>query len=98
MSRVPYGRRARSVLAGLTLHALFLFASPFAHHDVVCHLKTPQHCASCTASPLGAAPAAPAPVGSWLLADAGCALTALPSISGALLTVRSTGRSPPFHS
>ena len=59
---------------GLALYAFVLVAAPFEHHDLVCHLKTPQHCTSCWSTQLGpdvvsfTAPTA-------RLADAGAAVT-----------------------
>ena len=46
----------RLALAGLAIYAVFLVASPFEHHDLLCHLKTPQHCTSCASSQLGSDP------------------------------------------
>jgi hypothetical protein len=97
--RVMHGRvrlsLRRSTLVGLLLHVGVLAAAPFEHHDLACHLKTPQHCSSCTFSPLGAsASAAPVPAASHLV-DAG---TAAPLDSFALYVVYTpciAGRSPP---
>jgi len=82
-------------LVGVGFHILFLAAAPFEHHDLICHLKTPQHCTSCASNPLGSeSRICPAP-GACRLADAGriFALDALPE--GALLAVSTYGRSPP---
>ena len=82
-------------IAGLALYAFVLVASPFEHHDLICHLKTPQHCTSCSSSQLGSDPhALPSPDPSRLK-DAGSAATLYLTIEGALLAVRTTGRSPP---
>jgi hypothetical protein len=81
--------------AGTILYALFLLTVPFGHHDLVCHLKNPQHCAACTSSVLSADPTRPAVVGAWNLGEAGCTPTFQPSAESVLLSVRSTGRSPP---
>ena len=51
------GRRSLTIVATL-FYVLVLAASAFEHHDLVCHLKTPQHCTACTASQLGADPPA----------------------------------------
>jgi len=85
----------RLALAGLAIYALFLVASPFEHHDLLCHLKTPQHCTSCASSQLGSDPHAPLILDAWHLADAGCALSFQLPAEGTLLAARSTGRSPP---
>ena len=85
-------------LVGVGFHILFLTAAPFEHHDLICHLKTPQHCTSCASNPLGSESRISAPPGACRLADAGriFALDALPE--GALLAVSSYGRSPPSFS
>jgi hypothetical protein len=92
--RVRLGLR-RSTLVGLVLHVAVLAAAPFEHHDLACHLKTPQHCSSCTFSPLGAsASPAPMPAASHLV-DAGAAA---PLYTFALRVVDTPciyGRSPP---
>jgi len=82
-------------VVGLAIYALFLVASPFEHHDLLCHLKTPQHCTSCTSSQLGSDPHTPLILGAWHLADAGRAVSFQLLVEGTLLAVRSTGRSPP---
>jgi hypothetical protein len=80
---------------GVILYALFLLTVPFEHHDLVCHIKNPQHCAACTSSVLGSDPSRPGVLGAWNLGEAGCALTFHPTAESALLPVRTTGRSPP---
>src|SRR5262245_35696422 len=93
---LPRGARLRQLaLLGLMLHALFLVAADFEHHDIICHLKTPQHCTSCALSPLGAEARHTAAPGSWSLADAGRAIAFHVSSESVLLAVRTTGRSPP---
>ena len=85
----------RLALVGLAIYAVFLVASPFEHHDLLCHLKTPQHCTSCSSSQLGSDPHTPLILGAWHLADAGRAVSFQFLAEGTLLAVRSTGRSPP---
>jgi len=82
---------------GLGLYAIFLVASPFEHHDLVCHLKNPWHCTSCSASQLGSDPQTLAVAGTSRLVDAGRAATFHLIVTGTLLPARSTGRSPPSH-
>ena len=93
------GRRHSQLLTivGIGFYALFLIVAPFEHHDLVCHFKNPRHCTSCTASQLGSDPQIAIEPGALHLADAGRALTHHLATSGALLPVRSTGRSPPTH-
>jgi hypothetical protein len=88
----------RSLLRGIgiALYATVLILASFEHHDLVCHLKNPQHCTACTASQLGTDPGTFATPGTWQLADAGCAISFLPLSEGVLLPHQSTGRSPPI--
>lgn len=82
-------------IVGLALYAAVLISSPFEHHDLICHLKTPQHCMSCASSQLGADPH-PLPIpGASRLTDVGSATIFEPLAEGALLATASTGRSPP---
>ena len=93
----PVGLRWRRLtLAGLAIYAIFLVTAPFEHHELLCELKTPQHCSACASSVVGSDPSRPAIVGAWALTDAGRAVAVLLTANGALLPVRSTGRSPPI--
>ena len=92
-------RRWRFVtLVGGVLYAFFLILAPFEHHDLACHVRTPQHCTSCSSSLVGSDPDAPAVIGVSHLCDAGRAVSIQLLADGVLLPVRSTGRSPPRHS
>ena len=91
-----HGRRWLTLVAAL-FYGLVLTASAFEHHDLLCHLKNPQHCTACTASQLGADPPALAVVLTSYLNDAGRAIAVHADAAGALLPARSTGRSPPRH-
>jgi hypothetical protein len=84
------------VTVALALYVFFLAVSPFEHHDILCHLKTPQHCTSCTGSALGSDPHPPASTTTTRLADAGAAVAELPAVCGTLLPASSAGRSPPL--
>ncbi|HEV8346145.1 MAG TPA: hypothetical protein VGQ16_06210 [Vicinamibacterales bacterium] len=53
-------RSRRMALIGAALYAVVLLMAPFEHHDLVCHIKTPQHCMSCSATLVGSDPHAPA--------------------------------------
>jgi len=88
-------RTRRWVLAGVALYATVLVLSPFEHHDLACHLKTPQHCTSCSSSQLGSDVAPLVVPGASRLADAGAAAASDELLHGSLLAVRTTGRSPP---
>ena len=85
----------RVALLGTVLYFVFLAADPFGHHDLACHLRTPLHCTSCASSPLSSVPQTPNLPDGGHLADAGSAVALLSLGDSALLTVRSTGRSPP---
>ena len=82
-------------LIGVALYAGFLLVAQFEHHDLACHLKTPQHCSSCASSLLGSDPHTAATFGEFQLADAGRAVAFLPLPADTLLVVGTTGRSPP---
>jgi hypothetical protein len=92
-------RRWRRFTAfAFALYVVFLVTAPFEHHDLVCHLKTPLHCASCTSSPLGADPYAPQVPTGGRLADAGRPVSFQPLPDSVLLDNTSSGRSPPSFS
>jgi hypothetical protein len=88
-------RRQRLAFVWLAVYAIFLAATPFEHHDLLCELKTPRHCTACTSSVVGSDPARSAIVGSWTLTDAGFAAAVEFTTHGILLSVRTPGRSPP---
>lgn len=73
---------------GVALYAVFLLAAQFEHHDLICHLKTPQHCSACTSSQLGADPHTPSVLGASHLRDAGSALAFQADSDGVLLPAR----------
>jgi hypothetical protein len=81
----------------VAFYALFLLTSQFEHHDLRCHLRTPQHCTSCTSSVVGAGTDAPPTPGAARLDDAGSAFSRQVLMDGVLLPVRTTGRSPPVR-
>ena len=83
-------------LAGLALYAIFLVGAPFEHHDLLCHLKTPQHCTSCASSQLGSDPDTQVVPPASQLVDAGSAVSVQLLADDTLLAVGSTGRSPPL--
>jgi hypothetical protein len=96
MRLVLHDRRWRRLaLAGMALYALFVLVAPFEHHDFSCELKNPQHCTSCTSSVVSSDPDSLAVRGLAELAYAGSASQLVVTVDGALLAVRSTGRSPP---
>ncbi len=80
---------------GVVLYTAVLVIAPFEHHDLVCHLKNPQHCTACTSNQLGTDPAALKTPRFLPLEDAGRAVLVHSLAEGVLLAVDSTGRSPP---
>jgi len=93
----PTGRRFRELaLVGLALYAVFLFASPFEHHDLLCEMKTPQHCTACRLGLVGSDPNGSVTLVPSHLMDAGKAVSVLLLSDGVVLPARSTGRSPPI--
>ena len=90
-------RIRRFALLGVVLHTLLVAAAPYEHHDLICHLKTPQHCTSCTSSPVGSSTETPTTLGAAMLRDAGFAAAFHPISESALLAVRNSGRSPPAY-
>jgi hypothetical protein len=79
------------------LYCLVVLAASFEHHDFLCDLRNPQHCTACTASQPGCDPQTLTAPWTSRLADAGRAIATHVLAHGALLPVRSTGRSPPPH-
>src|SRR6185295_2880412 len=93
--KLRHSRKERLPYVGMALYVLFLVASPFEHHDLICHLKTPQHCTTCAFTQLGADPHPPLIADGCHLADAGCAVSFDVLAESTLLALQSTGRSPP---
>ena len=89
------GRFRRLACLALGLFAVCLATAELEHHDIVCHLKTPQHCSACASSPLGSDPSSPASFNRIVLADAGDTVSCTPLLRGTVLPSRSSGRSPP---
>jgi hypothetical protein len=96
MARGLDRRLRRVALLGVVLHTLLIAAAPFEHHDLICHLKTPQHCTSCTSSPVGSNAETHATPGAAVLRDAGSASASDPISESALLAATNSGRSPPL--
>jgi hypothetical protein len=92
-------RRWRQLtVAAVALYAVVLAVAPFEHHDLICHLKTPQHCTSCAASPLSVDPHTTTSLDGCRLTDAGRAVAGVVISEGTLLPSVSSGRSPPARS
>jgi hypothetical protein len=91
----PLGRIA---LLAVLLHLIVFAIAPFEHHDLLCHLKTPQHCTACASNPVGTDTRSAFAPGEVRLADAGSTVAQPIVLLGALLAVQTSGRSPPLHS
>ena len=91
-SRPRLGATLRWVIAA---YFVALAAMPFAHHDLVCHIKSSTHCSTChvgaSAEPGGSRPA----VASADLADAGAADQRTSGLAFACALYPSAGRAPP---
>ena len=76
-------------------YILALAMLPFAHHDLVCHLKSSTHCSTChigTSDHEGRPDPAAAAVS---LTDAGLTVDCLPPSTASRVPAPSSGRSPP---
>ena len=93
--RLMSGRFRRFACLALGLFAVFLATAELEHHDIACHLKSPQHCSACASSPLGSDPSIPVSINRAVLADAGVTVSCTPLLMGTALPARSSGRSPP---
>ncbi len=91
-------RWRRFAAVAFALYAVFLVTVQFEHHDLACHFKTPQHCASCVSSQLGSDPHAPETLESCRLADAGTLISRQLLPDSVFLDNPSSGRSPPSYS
>jgi hypothetical protein len=88
-------RLRRLTTVAVALYAVFLVASPFAHHDLQCELRTPLHCTACAATALGSDLQTDIVAGLWHLDDAGSAVIVQIAAPPLLLSVCTFGRSPP---
>jgi hypothetical protein len=82
-------------VAVVALYTALVCAAAFEHHDVSCELKTPQHCTACSSTVVSSDPNALPVPGVLSLPDAGSAIAFDVRADSILLSVRSTGRSPP---
>ncbi len=79
----------------LTLYVLAAALMPFAHHDLVCHLKSTTHCTTCTVGSSAETAADPAVPASFSFVDAGA--TAGGPVDSPCSAARrpASGRAPP---
>jgi len=91
--RGSVGLRLKVVLALYVLAAALL---PFGHHDLVCHIKSTTHCATCTVGSSAEAAADPAVLARFWLFDAGVAFVD-PADAPHSTPIRiASGRAPPL--
>jgi len=79
----------------LVAYALIVALLPLAHHDIACHLKSPTHCTTCTASVSGEAAPHGIVLNSARFVDAGQAMTPETVWHQSDSTSASSGRAPP---
>jgi len=79
----------------LAAYFVALAAMPFAHHDLVCHLKSSTHCSTCHVGTSADAGGAKPTVASVDLADAGSADQRASRAAPSCVISPSAGRAPP---
>jgi hypothetical protein len=88
-------RLRRALQALVALYVLAIAGMPFAHHDLVCHIKSNTHCGTChvgtSSDPSGAKPSPATPD----LVDAGDLDVRSPRIAASCVLSPSVGRAPP---
>jgi hypothetical protein len=94
----PNRRFGRFYALALAFYTLFLVTAQFEHHDLLCHLKTPQHCTSCASSPLGADPQPPHSLERCRLIEAGRTVAIERQLHSVLFVSGISGRAPPSFS
>jgi hypothetical protein len=95
-TRQPCGSRlALGLKIVLAMYVLAATLLPLAHHDVVCHAKTPTHCTTCVVSWSGGVAADPAALARVGLDDFGAACTSTPSHLSSRAAQALSGRAPP---
>jgi hypothetical protein len=68
---------------------------PFAHHDLVCHLKSSTHCVVCHVGTSADDTSVQPGLGQVDLRDAGGASEAYAAVTASSVLLPSSGRSPP---
>ncbi len=97
----PTGRLPRGPRLGLRLkvvlaaYALAVALLPLGHHDLLCHLKSTTHCATCVVGASAEAAADPTALARFWLDDAGAALVDGVRGFDSVLRRHASGRAPP---
>jgi hypothetical protein len=84
------------ILRGLVaIYIVAVAAMPFAHHDIVCHLKSSTHCSTCHIGTSGDQSSLRPSIARVTLTDAGQARASeCPSVAPCATSL-SAGRAPP---
>ena len=95
-TRLPRGPRLSPGLQiVVAMYVLAAMVLPLAHHDVVCHAKTPTHCLTCVIASSGDVAADPAALARLGLNDLGAAPVNGPSRMASGPERAPSGRAPP---
>jgi hypothetical protein len=79
----------------LAIYVLAAALMPFAHHDLVCHLKSTTHCTTCIVGSSAEAAADPALLARFWLNDAGATVFDPVTAPDSDARRPSPGRAPP---
>jgi hypothetical protein len=79
----------------LALYVLAAALMPFAHHDLVCHLKSTTHCTTCMVGSSAEAAADPAVLARFRLNDAGATVSDPVTEPDSAARCSTPGRAPP---
>jgi hypothetical protein len=82
----------------LTIYIASAALLPLSHHDIVCHLKSPNHCTTCLTTGSGEAAPDAASLDVWTMADVGRATTIERDPVQSAYVSSACGRAPPAHS
>ena len=88
-------RRGLGLKAVLALYVLAAALMPFAHHDLVCHLKSTTHCTTCIVGSSAEAAADPALLARFWLNDAGATVFDPVTQPDSAARPSTPGRAPP---
>jgi hypothetical protein len=79
----------------VAIYIVAVAAMPFAHHDIVCHLKSSTHCGTCHVGTSGDQSSVRPSIARVELADAGQPHHQGPAHAGDCALSPSAGRAPP---
>jgi hypothetical protein len=94
--RLPRGTRlAIGLKLSVAIYVLAAALLPLAHHDLVCHLKTPSHCVTCVVGSSGDVAADRAVFSRSWMNDLGAAVIQQTATFDSAPLRASRGRAPP---